>query len=200
MRKMSVAVLLVAIFCFSSLAVGQAQPPISNEPATGQQSSGSQMRSEQLSPEAREKLIKKVQSALLKLPRLTQFDNIEFKLDGRSVTLLGQVRDSSLKPDAEKAVRKVEGVENVVNDIEVLPPSTTDYRLGLAVRRALSTGPLFKYAVNQATPSIRIIVKNARVSLEGVVDSEGDKTVATIKAQTVPGVLSVTNNLRVVKP
>jgi len=203
MQKMreSVVIMLVMTFWLPMLAGAQAsQPPISNEPVAGQQRGGSQMPGEQLSPDAQAKLTKKVQSALLRLPRLTGYDNIEFKLQGRTVVLLGQVRDASLQPDAERAVKKVEGVDNVVNNIEVLPPSPGDDRIRLLMRRALSSGPLFKYGVNQAYPAIRIIVNNARVTLEGVVDSEGDKNICTIKANQVPGVLSVTNNLRVVKP
>ena len=46
---------------------------------------------------------------------------------------------------------------------------------------------------------IRIIVKNGKVTLEGVVDSEADKNIANIQANSVPGVFSVTNNLQVVK-
>src|SRR5581483_2407138 len=108
----------------------------------------------------------------------------------------GQVARSSLKPDAERAVKKIEGVEKVVNNIEVLPPSPMDDQIRRAVREAIyNYGPLFKYA-NLPNPPIRIIVKSARVTLEGVVDTEADKGLCTMRANQVPSVLSVTNNLR----
>ena len=51
----------------------------------------------------------------------------------------------------------------------------------------------------EAAPSIHIIVKNQRVTLKGIINSEGAKNLATITANTVPGVFHVTNELRVVK-
>src|SRR5262249_21374083 len=123
-----------------------------------------------------------------------------FKLNGRTVTLTGQVLRSSLKPDAEYAVKKVEGVDKVINEIEVLPPGPTDMRIREQVRQAIyGYGPLFKYA-NLPNPPIRIIVKGARVTLTGVVDTETDKNLCTMRANQVSDALSVTNNLRVVKP
>ena len=97
-------------------------------------------------------------------------------------------------------MKKIEGVEKVVNNIEVLPPSPLDDRLRRQVYNAIyDYGPLFKYKNNQVNPPIRIIVRNSRVTLEGVVDTETDKGLCTMRANQVPGVLSVTNNLRVVK-
>jgi hyperosmotically inducible protein len=156
--------------------------------------------SSDLSPEAQQKLIKKIQSELLKLPNFDVFDNINFILQGRTVILQGQVAHSNLKPDAERAVKRIEGVDKVVNNIEVLPPSPVDDRLRRQLYDAIyNYGPFFKYKNNQVNPPIRIIVKNSRVTLEGVVDNETDKNQATLRANQVPGVLSVTNNLRVVK-
>ncbi len=165
-------------------------------------SASSQMSSEALSPEARAKLIKKIQSALLKLPYFGVFDNLAFQLQGRTVTLIGSVTSehSQTKKDAESSVKKIEGVEKVVNNIEVLPPSPLDDRLRRQVYDAIyNYGPLFKYKNNQINPPIRIIVKNSRVTLEGIVDTETDKGLCTMRVNQVPGVLSVTNNLRVVK-
>ena len=108
---------------------------------------------------------------------------------------------SNLKPDAERSVKKIEGVDNVVNNIEVLPPSPLDDRLRQQVNRAIyDYGPFFKYRNNQVNPPIRIIVKNSRVTLEGVVDNEADKNMAGLRANTVSGTFQVTNNLQVVKP
>ena len=133
------------------------------------------------------------------LPYYGVFDNIGYILSGRTVTLTGQVVRQSLKPDAEYAVKKVEGVDKVINQIEILPPGPLDQRIREQVRRAIySYGPLFKYA-NLPNPPIRIIVKGARVTLTGVVDTETDKNLCTMQANQVPDVLSVTNNLRVVK-
>jgi hyperosmotically inducible protein len=95
-------------------------------------------------------------------------------------------------------VKRIEGVQHVVNKIEVLPPSPMDDQLRLALYRAIYGFPaLEKYAMGVQKP-IRIIVKNGHVTLEGVVDSEADKNLAGVRANTVPGIFSVTNNLRVV--
>ena len=158
------------------------------------------MPNETLSSEAQAKLIKGVRHALIMLPYYGVFDNLAFRLQGRTVILEGQVLTPTLKPDAERAVKKVEGVEKVVNNIEVLPPAPMDDQIRHAVFRAIyDYGPLFKYK-NNPNPPIRIIVRNARVTLEGVVDTETDKGLCTLRANQVPSVLSVTNNLRVVKP
>jgi hyperosmotically inducible periplasmic protein len=119
-------------------------------------------------------------------------------VDGETVTLLGDVTRPTLKSDAENVVKHIEGVQHVVNNIEVLPPSPMDDQLRLALYRAIYGFPaLEKYALGVQKP-IRIIVKNGHVTLEGVVDSEADKNLAGVRANTVPGIFSVTNNLRVV--
>jgi hyperosmotically inducible protein len=102
------------------------------------------------------------------------------------------------KSDAENAVKHIEGVEKVVNNIEVLPPSNMDDRIRRQVYSAIySYGPLFKYG-NMSVPPIHIIVKNGRITLTGVVDSETDKNLAGMRANQVPGTFGVTNNLRVI--
>ena len=133
------------------------------------------------------------------LPYFGVFDNIAYKVDGYNVTLLGQVSRPTLKSDAENVVKKIEGVEKVDNQIEVLPTSPNDDRLRLELYRAIYGYPaLQKYALGVQKP-IRIIVKNGNVTLEGVVDSEADKNIANILAKGVSGAFSVTNNLQVVK-
>jgi hyperosmotically inducible protein len=103
-----------------------------------------------------------------------------------------------VKKDAENSVKHIEGVEKVVNNIEVLPPSPMDDRIRRAAYRSIySYGPLFKYG-GMAVPPIHIIVKNGRITLEGVVDSEADKSAAGLRANQVPGTFQITNNLRVV--
>ena len=110
---------------------------------------------------------------------------------------MGQVTKPALKCDAETAVKGVEGVENVVNKIQVLPLSTVDDRLRMAEYRAIYGQPgLDRYAL-QAIPPIHIIVNSANVTLDGVVDSQSDKDLAAIRANSVSGVFSVTNNLQV---
>ncbi len=170
---------------------------VSNQPTAGAQNSAAE---QPMSAEVQAKLVQGIRRAIIMLPYFGVFDNIEFQLQGRTVILQGQVTESILKPDAEKAVKKVEGVEKVVNNIEVLPPSPMDNRLRQQVRQAIySYGPLFKYS-NMPNPPIRIIVKNSRVTLYGVVDTETDKNLCTMRVNQISGVMSVTNNLRVVKP
>jgi hyperosmotically inducible protein len=150
------------------------------------------------SAKAQERIIREVRHELLMLPYFGVFDNIAFKVDGYNVTLLGQVARPSLRSDAESAVKHIEGVEKIDNQIEVLPPSTADDRLRLALYRAIYDYPgLEKYALGVQKP-IRIIVKNGHVTLEGVVDNNADKNLAGLRANGVSGSFSVTNNLQVV--
>jgi hyperosmotically inducible protein len=152
---------------------------------------------DQPSARSQERITREVRHELLMLPWFGVFDNIAFKVDGSTVTLLGQVVRPSLKSDAQNAVKHIEGVENVDNQIEVLPTSPMDDRLRLELYRAIYGYPaLEKYALGVQKP-IRIIVKNGRVTLEGVVDNEGDKNFAGMRANGVPGIFSVTNNLHV---
>jgi hyperosmotically inducible protein len=158
---------------------------------------GSTQDRDQPSAKAQERITREVRHELLMLPYFGVFDNIAFKVDGYMVTLLGQVARPSLKSDAENAVKHIEGVEKVDNEIEVLPPSPMDDNLRRRLYRAIYGYPaLEKYALGVQKP-IRIIVKNGHVTLEGVVDSEGDKNIAGVRANGVSGSFSVTNNLRV---
>ena len=146
-----------------------------------------------------QRIQKEVLHELTMLPYITVFDNLAFKVEGDKVILLGQVTRPVLKSDAEKAVKSVEGVEAVDNQIEVLPTSINDGRLRRQLFRAIyGFGPLEKYDMGVIKP-IRIIVKNGRVTLEGIVDSQADKDSAGIRANGVSGVFSVTNNLLVAK-
>jgi osmotically-inducible protein OsmY len=154
---------------------------------------------DQPSAKSQERIIKEVRHELLMLPYFGVFDNIAFKVDGYNVTLLGQVVRPTLKSDAENAVKRIEGVEKVDNQIEVLPTSPMDDRLRLRLYHAIyGYAPLEKYALGVQKP-IRIIVNNGHVTLEGVVDNEGDKNFAGMRAKGVSGTFSVTNNLQVVK-
>jgi hyperosmotically inducible protein len=153
----------------------------------------------QPSAKSQERITREVRHELLMLPYFGVFDNIAYKVDGSTVTLLGQVVRPSLKSDAGNAVKRIEGVEKVDNQIEVLPPSSADDRIRNRLFRAIYQYPaLQKYALGVQKP-IRIIVKNGRVTLEGVVDSEGDKNLANIRANSVSGIFEVNNNLQIVK-
>jgi len=153
-----------------------------------------QQRSEE---KYRERLAKEVRHQLVLLPYYSVFDNLAFKVDGDKVTLLGQVVRPTLKSDAEAAVKSIEGVAAVVNNIEVLPVSPMDDQLRIAVYRAIYHDTvLFRYG-ESAVPSIHIIVKNGNVTLVGVVDNESDKNIAYIRASGVPNVFSVKNELTV---
>jgi hyperosmotically inducible protein len=155
---------------------------------------------DQPSAKSQERIIKEVRHELLMLPYFGVFDYIAYKVDGYNVTLLGQVVRPTLKSDAENAVKHIEGVEKVDNQIEVLPLSSMDDGIRRRLFRAIYGYPaLEKYALGVQKP-IRIIVKSGRVTLEGVVDNEGDKNLAGIRANGVSNTFSVTNNLQVVKP
>ena len=143
----------------------------------------------------REKLYKEVRHQLVMLPWYSVFDNLAYQVEGDKVILSGQVTRPVLKSDAEAAVKGIEGVSSVVNNIEVLPPSPMDDQLRHGLYRAIYGDPgLSRYSI-QAVPSIHIIVKNGNVTLEGVVDSETDKNLAGLRANQVPNVFSVKNNL-----
>jgi hyperosmotically inducible protein len=157
----------------------------------GQNSSGAQRMQDRITREVRHELVM--------LPELSIFDNLVYKVDGGKVTLTGQVRNAVLKDSAGKVVKKIEGVESVDNQIEILPPSPNDDRIRLQVARALfNDNRLSRYSMG-SLPPIHIIVKGGHVTLEGVVDSDGDKNEAGIRANGVPGVFSVDNNLQVQK-
>ncbi len=147
------------------------------------------------------KIAKEVRHELLMLPYYSLFDDLEYSVQGRTVTLSGDLTSmhGQTKQDAENAVKRIEGVEKVVNNIRVLPPSPLDDRAREQVyRRLVSTGQLSQYFW-EASPSIHIIVDNLHVTLKGYVSGEGDKNVASIRAKEVSRILSVTNELQVVK-
>ena len=131
------------------------------------------------------------------LPYYSVFDNLAYKVNGYTVTLEGQVTQPTTKSDAEKSVKKIEGVESVVNNIEVLPLSPMDDGIRRAVYRAIYSQPGLEMYSLRAVPTIHIIVKNGQVTLTGAVANSGDKDRAGIAANGVSGVFSVTNDLQV---
>lgn len=154
-------------------------------PADAQKASGR-------TPQRLEKLIR---HELLMLPFYGVFDNLEFRVDGTTVVLMGQVTRPTLKTGAERVVKRIEEVQMVDDRIEVLPLSPSDDRIRLATYRAIyGHEALSTYAI-RAVPPIHIIVKNGNVTLVGAVANEMDKNIAYAQARGVPGVFSVTNNL-----
>lgn len=141
-------------------------------------------------------LAERVRHELVMLPFYGVFDNLAFQVEGGKVTLLGQVTRPTIKSSAGNVVKRLEGVTDVVNNIEVLPLSSFDDGIRLRLARAIyGSSALSRYALG-AQPPIRIIVKNGNVTLEGVVLNDGDRNIANIRANGVFGVFSVTNNLR----
>ncbi len=144
---------------------------------------------------AQARLEKEVRHVLVTLPFYSVFDNLEYRVDGDRVTLSGQVVTPTLKSDAEKSVKSIEGVSAVDDKLEVLPVSPNDDRLRRAEFRTIYSAPnLNKYAI-QAVPPIHIIVKGGHVTLVGVVANQADKNVAEIQAKSVSGVFSVDSKL-----
>jgi hyperosmotically inducible protein len=151
----------------------------------------------QAANDTKKDMSEQVRHELVMLPYFSIFDNLGYRVDGNVVTLYGYVTRPVLKSDAQNVVKRVEGVARVINNIEVLPLSPMDDRIRVATARAIyGYGPMQRYGLG-TQPPIRIIVKNGNVTLEGVVDNQADKNIAGIRANGVPGVFSVTNDLRV---
>jgi len=145
-------------------------------------------------------LEQKVFKEIIRLPYYGVFDNIAFQVNGDTVILTGKVVQPTTRRSAERVVEKIQGVGNVVNNIEVLPLSNFDDSIRLQTLRTLQTrgGSLYRYFLG-ANPSVKIIVDDGHVALEGFVANRGDYNLANILTNGVPGVFSVTNNLVVEK-
>jgi hyperosmotically inducible periplasmic protein len=178
----------IAMLMAASATIALAQQTGGKVP--GNQSSAADQRMQ-------DRIKREVYHELVMLPQLSIFDNVSYKVEGDTVTLMGQVRNPVLKDEAGQAVKHIEGVQSVDNHIEILPVSPNDDRIRRQVARAIfNDDRLFRYSMG-ALPPIHIIVKSGHVSLEGVVDGQADKNEAGIRANGVPGVFSVQNNLRV---
>lgn len=174
----------IAILMISPIAPGSAGPTLANAQQQGMLSA---------------RVIKQVRHELVTLPYYGVFDWLEFEVKpDNSVILRGQVVRPSTKSDAGARVKDVDGVSQVVNDIEVLPLSPADDRSRRALYRTIygQSSPLFRYAT-QSIPSIHIIVKNGRATLKGVVNNKGDAQLAYIRARGVPGLFEVKNELQI---
>jgi hyperosmotically inducible periplasmic protein len=138
-----------------------------------------------------------VHHALAMIPQYTVFDDLSYSINGGTVTLYGQVRNAIIKEEAQDSVKRLEGVEHVVNNIEILPASFNDDRIRRQVARAVFNDPRLSMYAIQPIPPIHIIVKNGHVDLTGVVRTQAEKDSAFIRANGVPGVFSVENSLQV---
>jgi osmotically-inducible protein OsmY len=148
-------------------------------------------------PKIDENLSRSVHHQLQSLPYYSVFDYLTYTIDGSKVTLTGQVVRPTLKEHAEGAVKSIEGVITVVNNIEVLPKSAPDDELRRDVYRAIFEDSELKLYAVDPLPSIHIIVKNGVVILEGSANSKADKDLADSKARSVQGVQSLANHLLV---
>ena len=142
-------------------------------------------------------LTRQVRHELVMLPYYSVFDDLGYTVNDRTVTLYGHVVRPVLKSDAQNVVKRIEGVENVINNIQVLPLSNFDDSIRIRAARAIYGYPALQRYGMGTQPSIHIIVDNGHVTLTGVVDNNMDKNLAYIQANQVPGVFSVTNDLRV---
>jgi hyperosmotically inducible protein len=149
-------------------------------------------------PQGEAHLIQQVRHELVMLPYYTIFDDLAFRVDGSTITLMGEVTNPVLKSDAGNVVKRIEGVSQVINNIQVLPLSPMDNGIRRAEFRAIYGDPEIgdRYG-HMALPAIHIIVNNGHVKLEGVVNNQGDKNLIGIRANSVPGVFSVENDLQV---
>ena len=182
MKKSLLAVLALPLICSM---VALASPTTQDNQPTGA-----------LNQKSIDRLYKEVRHELVMLPYYGVFDNLSYKVDrDGTVTLLGQVARPTLKSDAENVVKRIEGVEKVVNNLEVLPNSPNDDRIRRAAYRAIYGNDVLSQYQLRAVPPIHIIVNNGHITLEGVVARQMEKQVAGMQANGVPGAFSVTNNL-----
>ncbi len=152
-------------------------------------------------PANESQLAQQVRHNLVMLPYYSVFDELSFKLDGSVVTLEGACPPEppwDIRSDAQAAVKQVKGVTQVVNNIKVLPLSPMDWQIRRAEAKAIYGNPDIgtRYG-DQPLPSVHIVVDNGHVTLTGVVDSQMDDTLIKTRANMVPNVFSVTDNLQV---
>jgi len=150
-------------------------------------------------PENETQLAREVRHNLLMLPYYSIFDDLAFHVDGGVVTLEGACPPEppwDIRSDAENVVKRIPGVTKVVNQIKLLPLSDMDWEIRRAEAKAIYGDPEIgtRYGY-QALPSIHIIVDNGHVTLEGIVDNQLDDTLIRTRANAVPNVFSVTDNL-----
>ncbi|MEG9432536.1 BON domain-containing protein [Terriglobus sp. ADX1] len=202
----------------AALCAGQgivAQQKAATAPAPQQQMEYNQKT---WSPEDAQRIVQQVRHELLSLTNYGVFDSLSFSIQGKSIVLRGYASRPTLKSDAERAVKKIQGVASVVNQIKVLPNSPFDDRIRVGVyTRIYGNAALRKYTgspvgfgmfpsvaraaggITQDPPqgyhAIHIIVNNGHVILTGVVNNESDANIAFMQANSTPGAFSVDNDL-----
>ena len=124
------------------------------------------------------------------------FDNIEWQVNGNIVTLTGKVHSLGTKSEAARSVKDIEGVTEVINNIQDLPPSPMDDRIRRAALISFTNGGPAQY-FGEPNPDVRIIVENGRMALEGYVSRQSDSNLLNVLANGINGVFQVTNNLKV---
>jgi hyperosmotically inducible protein len=146
------------------------------------------------SPRNNRSLEQQIYTKILGLTEYGVFDNITFQLQGGTVTLNGKVDSMGTINEAEREVKKIPGVTNVVNNIEQLPASPYDDQIR---RRALAAFLHSGAAIYFATPrpDVRIIVEGGKLTLEGYVNNKSHSDELNVIANGIPGVFSVQNNL-----
>ena len=201
--KYRLGIVVIATLILTCILVS-AQNPSSSTANAPVASNVSTAQTHSVTPEAagreEDRITREVRHELLMLPYYSVFDDLEYQVQGNTVVLKGLVVNPATKNDAEGSVKKIEGVDKVVNQIEIAPPSSSDDQIRRETYRAIfGTGGMYRYAMS-AVPSIHIIVKNGHVALKGVVDNAMDKQLAVTRANSVPGVFSVTDDLMVINP
>jgi hyperosmotically inducible periplasmic protein len=188
LRNLVLGLGVAGLSLFLSVGAMASEPTISGQGIAGVQNS------------AQANVQKNVRHELNMLAYVNAFDYMTFTVDANgNVTLNGEVTNPVVKSDAANVVKRVEGVGQVKNKIQVLPLSFFDNGLRARLYRTIyGYGPLQRYAMGVEKP-IRIIVENGHVTLLGVVDNQGDKILAGMRANGVPGIFSVDNQLMVVK-
>src|SRR4051812_23326384 len=143
------------------------------------------------------KTYEKVRHELAMMPYISEYDFISFSMQGETVVLSGWTVRQTNRSDAGNIVKNIEGVSSVINNIDVLPLGSMDMRIRAGARAVLQQN-LSRYFWGSGS-DIKIIVKNGDVILLGAVYSSGDKDIANIRLNSVPGVFHVFNLLRVTK-
>jgi hyperosmotically inducible protein len=140
-------------------------------------------------------LFRSVQRQVLTYPQFSVFDSINATIKDGTVTLSGKVTMPFKRTEIEERVRKIKGLKDVDNRIEVLPASQSDERLRVGIANAIYGNAAFANYATQVNPPIHIIVERGRVWLEGVVANNVDRALAYSIASTFQ-TFALKNSLR----
>jgi hypothetical protein len=136
---------------------------------------------------------------LITLPYYGVFDHITYQVNGSTVVLGGSVASLGTRKSAERVVKRILGVERVVNNIRDLPPSSFDNQIRRRLVREIAASPgLYRY-LQEPNPSVRLVVDRGRITLEGYVSNRSDANTMNIIANGIPGTFAVRNNLVVTR-